>query len=186
MTYQVDASKGWTETIIDSDCDFFKFEKVATILRTKLNIVFGDPLDDFDTYYWDFVYGGSNLCLYYNIYLGVSIFPKLLKNATSNDNENVINVTAALMIHLEDYHWMSFDESKTIGTKGSEGGTIKDDLENTDGARITLEKGGRNAPFAVTLGIYGLLVHTHFDSELESAKLFVNTSKSKINLIFEM
>jgi hypothetical protein len=76
MTYQIETSKGWTETIIDSNCEFSKFEKVALILKTKLNIDFIDQLNDFDTYYLDFIYNDSILCLHYNIYLGVSIFPK--------------------------------------------------------------------------------------------------------------
>src|SRR5215831_18671296 len=100
MTFQIDTSKGWTEAIVDNDCDFYKFEKVASILGTKLNIVFTEQLNDFDTYYLDFDYNDSSLCLYYNIYLGVSIFPKSFKNATRNDNENVIAIADALMTNL--------------------------------------------------------------------------------------
>src|SRR5690606_34632404 len=159
MTFQTETSKGWTEAIIDNDCEFYKFEKVASLLKTKLNLVFAEQLNDFDTYYWDFVYDNSNLCLHYNIYLGVSIFPKLFKEAGNVDNENVIKVATALMTQLEDYNWIPFDNSKTIGTKGSEGGIIIEDLENIDGARITLEKDCGNIPFAVTLGIYGLMFH---------------------------
>jgi hypothetical protein len=186
MTFQIDTSKGWTETIIDDDCEFFKYEKVAFVLKTKLNIVFTDRVNDFDTYYWDFIYGDSNLCLHYNNYLGVSIFPKLFKDATNSDNENVIKITIALTTQLEDYNWVSFDNSKTIGTRGSEGGKIIEDFENIDGARITLEKDCGNIPFAVTLGIYGLMLHTHFDSSLDRVHLFIKISKSKINKIFEM
>ena len=186
MTFQIDTSKGWTETIIDSECEFFKFEKVADILKTKINIVFTDRINDFDTYYWDFAYGDSNLCLHYNIYLGVSIFPRRFMNATNGDNENVISVTTALMTELEEYNWTLFDNSKTIGTIGSEGGKIIEDFENIDGARITLEKSCGNIPFAVTLGIYGLMFHTHFDNNLDSAQAFIKSSKSKINKIFEM
>ncbi len=186
MIFQIDTSKGWTEAIIDNDCEFCKFEKVASILKTKLNVVFNDSLNDFDTYYWDFVYNDSNLCLHYNIYLGVSIFPKLFKDATTVDNENVVKVATAIMTELENYNWISFDNSKTIGAKGSEGGKIIEDIENIDGARITLEKDCGNIPFAVTLGIYGLMFHTHFDSNLDDAHIFIKSSKSKINRVFEM
>lgn len=65
MTFQTETSKGWTEAIIDNDCEFYKFEKVASLLKTKLNLVFAEQLNDFDTYYWDFVYDNSNLCLHY-------------------------------------------------------------------------------------------------------------------------
>jgi hypothetical protein len=186
MALHIDTSKGWTETIIDNDCEFSKFEKVASILKTKLNIVFADQINDFDTYYLDFTYNDSNLCLHYNVYLGVSIFPKLFKDATQIDNENVIKVTNTLTTLLEDFNWIPFDDSKTIGTKGSEGGRIIEDLENIDGARITLEKDCGDVPFAVTLGIYRLMFHTHFDGDLGNAHTFIKKSKSKINKIFEM
>jgi hypothetical protein len=75
MTFQIDTSKGWTEAIIDNDCEISKLEKVAMLLKTKLNIVFTEQLNDFDTYYWDFAYDDSILCLHYNVYSGVSIFP---------------------------------------------------------------------------------------------------------------
>ena len=38
MTFQTETSKGWTEAIIDNDCEFYKFEKVASLLKTKLNL----------------------------------------------------------------------------------------------------------------------------------------------------
>lgn len=186
MTFQTDTSKGWTEAIMDSDCGAYKFVKVASVLRIKLNLTFAKQVNDFDNYYWDFVYDVSSLCLHYNIYLGVSIFPKQFKNATNVDNENVIKVATALMTQLVEYNWIPFDNSKTIGTKGNEGGIIIEDLENIDGARITLEKDCGNIPFAVTIGIYGLMFHTHFDSDLYNANLFVKYSKGKINRVFEM
>jgi hypothetical protein len=186
MTFQIDTSKGWTETIIDNDCEFYKFEKVTSILKSKLNVVFTEQLNDFDTYYRDFTYNESALCLLYNIYLGVSILPKHFKDAAQIDNENVIQVTITLTTLLEDFNWVPFDNSKTIGTKGSEGGKIIEDLENIDGARITLEKDCNDIPFALTLGIYGLMFHTHLDSNLDNAHIFIRNSKSKINKLFEM
>lgn len=186
MTFQIDTSRGWTETIIDSDCEFYKFKKVALILNTDLNIVFTEQLNGFDSFYWDFPYDNSTLCLHYNIYLGVSIFPKSFQNANQFDNDNVIKIATTLMTLLVDFNWKPFDNKKSIGTKGSEGGKIIDDLENIEGARITLEKGCGNIPFAVTLGIYGLMFHTHFDSTLESSNSFINISKFKINKVFEM
>lgn len=97
MTFQIDISKGWTEAIIDNNCEFSKFEKIAAVLKNQLNIVFTEQLNDFDTYYWDFTYGDSTLCLHYNIYLGVSIFPKKFKNANQIDNQNVISVMNVLI-----------------------------------------------------------------------------------------
>ncbi|MGN6421507.1 MAG: hypothetical protein ACTHMC_28595 [Pseudobacter sp.] len=186
MIFQIDTSKGWTEAIIDSDCEFSKFEKIASIIKTNLNITFAEQLMDFDSFYLDFLYDNSMLCLHYNIYTGVSIFPKLFQYANQTDNNNVIKITTTLMTLLEDFNWIPFDNKKSIGTKGSEGGKVIIDLENIEGARITLEKECGNIPFAVTIGIYGLMFHTHFDSSLESANTFMKYSKFRINKVFEL
>ena len=58
--------------------------------------------------------------------------------------------------------WKPFEEGRSIGTNGSEQGTIILDDEHSDGARITLEKECRGTPFAVTCGVYGWMVHTCF------------------------
>lgn len=67
--------------------------------------------------------------------------------------------------------WYAFDNGKSIGQRGSESGSIIRDEEHQDGARITLERAGQTAPFAITCGIYGWMVHTRFfgtESEAES------------------
>lgn len=186
MAFKIDNSKGWTEAVIDDDCEFSKFEKVAVILKSKLNVVFSSQLNDFDSCYWDFEYNSSILFLHYNIYFGVSIFPKRFEDASKIDNENVVTITTALITFLEDFNWLPFDNSKSIGTNGSEGGKIIEDFENIDGARITLEKDCGDIPYAITLGIYGLMLHTHFASNLDNAHLFIKNSKNLINKIFEM
>jgi hypothetical protein len=58
--------------------------------------------------------------------------------------------------------WSAFDSGKSIGTLGSESGVIVRDEEHSDGARITLERNAKVAPFAITCGVYGWLVHTRF------------------------
>lgn len=58
--------------------------------------------------------------------------------------------------------WHAFDDGKTIGTKGSEEGVIVWDDEHAAGARITLERGTKTAPFAITCGMYGWFFHTCF------------------------
>ncbi|MBN8734098.1 MAG: hypothetical protein J0L64_26410 [Acidobacteria bacterium] len=53
---------------------------------------------------------------------------------------------------------------------GSEGGTIIRDEEHVHGARITLESATPSAPFTITCGIYGWMVHTRFfGNEFEAA-----------------
>jgi len=56
--------------------------------------------------------------------------------------------------------WTSFDS--TDGREGSENGTIIRDDEHAMGARITLERDTPTAPFAITCGVYGWMVHTRF------------------------
>lgn len=52
------------------------------------------------------------------------------------------------------------NDRQNIGKRGSEEGIIISDLEHSDEARITIEKDGLTAPFSVTLGVYGGLMHT--------------------------
>lgn len=59
--------------------------------------------------------------------------------------------------------WNPFEGGATLGTVGSESGTILRDEEHSAGTRITLERGGSIAPFAITCGIYGgRFLHTVF------------------------
>lgn len=58
--------------------------------------------------------------------------------------------------------WHVYDGGSTIGRSGSEEGVILRDEEHPDGARITLERDARTIPFAITCGIYGWMVHTHY------------------------
>jgi hypothetical protein len=62
---KIDNTKTWTEGIIEENCSKETFYKVA----------------DLDSIYWDFIYEQRELTLHYNNYIGVSIFPKALKNA---------------------------------------------------------------------------------------------------------
>ena len=70
-------------------------------------------------------------------------------------------------------NWEPFNSGETIGTLGSEGGITLLDDEHLSGARITLERGGGIAPFAITCGIYGCFFHTTFlSSEVEGREKF--------------
>lgn len=62
--------------------------------------------------------------------------------------------------------WSSFDKGSTLGSKGSESGTIIVDEEYSLGARITIEKDTEVAPRAITLGIYGNLMHTFYCDDM--------------------
>jgi len=186
MKPKIETVKGWTEAIIDDDCEFSKFYTVAELLSSEFNLTFSNKLNDFDTLYWDFEFKGNNLVLHYNIYLGISIFPRAFKSATQTDNESVVEISTLLLDKLYDLDWSDFENGKTIGTKGSEGGIIIKDIENSNGARVTLEKECGNIPFAITLGIYGLMFHTHFESDKNKAAEYVERKKNQINKVFEL
>jgi hypothetical protein len=65
--------------------------------------------------------------------------------------------------------WYDFEQGATLGTRGSEAGSIILDEEYNEGARISLERATSVAPFAITCGVYGRLMHTrYFGSEAEA------------------
>ena len=77
--------------------------------------------------------------------------------------------------------WYPFDDGVTLGTVGSESGTILRDEEHPAGTRISLERDGRNAPFAITCGIYGgRFLHTVF--RRSEAEAFANYDAMRARL----
>lgn len=67
--------------------------------------------------------------------------------------------------------WHPFADGSTLGQRGSESGTIVLDEEHVDGARITLEEEGHVAPWTITCGVYGSMVHTRFFGAREDAEV---------------
>jgi hypothetical protein len=98
---KIDNSKGWTEAIVQENCSIEMFYKIAAILQTTLDISFTNKINDTDTSYWDFIYKDNELTLHYNIYAGVSIFPKSMTNASSSDNQIVLELYKNLSDDLE-------------------------------------------------------------------------------------
>jgi hypothetical protein len=80
--------------------------------------------------------------------------------------------------------WKPYDSGKTRGTLGTESGVIVKDEEHADGARITIEKDGINAPFGITCGIYGLMFHTAFASNDAEAAGKYQAMKNEIERFF--
>ncbi|WP_299113095.1 hypothetical protein [uncultured Winogradskyella sp.] len=81
--------------------------------------------------------------------------------------------------------WTHFNNKETLGDNGSEGGRIIIDEEHVNGARITLEEDSYDAPYAITLGIYGVMFHTDFFNTIDEAKSKCLMFKSKIELILQ-
>ena len=83
---------GCTEAVIEDDCGLKRFYEVANILADDLKINFQNKLDDFDSLMWDFSYQGHALTLHYNIYTGISIYPRKFREALKKENEAVVEV----------------------------------------------------------------------------------------------
>jgi hypothetical protein len=82
--------------------------------------------------------------------------------------------------------WHPFDKGSTIGTRGSEEGTIGLDDEHDLGGRITLECAAKIAPFAITCGIYGWMMHTRYFSNEEDAGRAVGAMKDALDEILQL
>ena len=68
---------------------------------------------------------------------------------------------------------LTFEKGRTFGASASESGVITRDEEHSEGARITLERDARSAPFAIPCGIYGCMAHTrYFRNEAEATQAF--------------
>jgi hypothetical protein len=79
--------------------------------------------------------------------------------------------------------WHAFDNGTSVGTKGPEQGTIVLDEEHAYGARITLERDGKNAPWAITCGVYGLMFHTRFFATRPIAEAEYEAMKAALHVI---
>ncbi len=66
--------------------------------------------------------------------------------------------------------WVQYEDGKTVGQRGSENGIVMRDEEYPGCARITLERNSITAPFAITCGLYGWVVHTRFISTEDNAQ----------------
>jgi hypothetical protein len=69
--------------------------------------------------------------------------------------------------------WRAFSMGSSLGKVGSAGGVIVADEDYDEAARITLERATAVAPFAITCGVSGWLVHTRFfESEAQATSQF--------------
>jgi hypothetical protein len=82
--------------------------------------------------------------------------------------------------------WRTFDEGRTIGTRGTEEGTILSDHAHELGARITLEAGCRAIPFAITCGVSSLMVHTVYASSREEAESLLASMRGDLERLVSL
>lgn len=81
--------------------------------------------------------------------------------------------------------WHIAEHGSTLGQHGSEQGLILRDEEHELGARITIENGCRTAPFAITCGIYGWMVHTRFFNDQAEAEAQYEAMKNSLDELLE-
>ncbi len=84
---------------------------------------------------------------------------------------------------MADFSWHPFENGGTLGQSGSEQGVIVHDEEHSLGARITLERAARVAPFAITCGIYGWMMHTRFFSSEDEAEAQYGLMKTALSAL---
>jgi len=81
--------------------------------------------------------------------------------------------------------WQPFEDGQTVGRTGSEGGVIQHDEVYAGAARITLEQSCLRAPYAITCGVYGHLVHTRFLADDETAVYAMDSMKAALAAIVD-
>ncbi|MGZ3752504.1 MAG: hypothetical protein ACXVB0_13545 [Mucilaginibacter sp.] len=95
------SSENWpSEIVINSNCGYEDFYKIAHALELIFNLSFSQKLKGLDSIYWDFCYKGSRLTLHYNIYAGVSILPEAIKEATIEDKDRIGEIGGLLISWL--------------------------------------------------------------------------------------
>ena len=81
--------------------------------------------------------------------------------------------------------WRPFEDGATLGLPGSEEGIVARDEEHFLGARITLERATTVAPFAITCGIYGWMMHTCFLGSEPEAESQYDLMKNSLSALLE-
>ena len=86
---------------------------------------------------------------------------------------------------MADFSWQAFENGGTLGQTGSEQGVTLRDEEHALGARITLERAAQTAPFAITCGIYGWMLHTRFFATEDEANSQYEQMKDALSALLE-
>lgn len=86
---------------------------------------------------------------------------------------------------MAEFSWDPYENGGTLGQKGSEEGTMVRDEEHSLGARISLEHDCRVAPFAITCGIYGWMLHTRYFSSEDKAETEYERMKNALAALLE-
>ncbi len=74
--------------------------------------------------------------------------------------------------------WQPYNNGRSIGVKGSEGGTIIRDEEHPLGARMTIKQGQDYVSVSCTIS--GMIDHTRFFKEMRAAEHEYATMKKEL------
>lgn len=80
------------EIVVCSDCSYNDFVSVAEIVKHSLDINYLKKIGDYESHYWDFEFDGVSITIHYNLYLGISIFPKKEQTPTEIRNQTMIEI----------------------------------------------------------------------------------------------
>jgi hypothetical protein len=84
--------------------------------------------------------------------------------------------------------WVPYVDQRGVRMEhGTEGGAvISDERHDPHGARITLERDAKVAPFAITCGLYGWMIHTCFFSNLDGAMRAYEAMKTDLSMLVSL
>ena len=82
--------------------------------------------------------------------------------------------------------WVVYEQGSTLGTRGSEEGTIIRDEDYDNESHITLEENARAIPFAITCWIRNWLVHTRYFGDRIVAQQSYEEMKQELARIVEL
>ena len=82
--------------------------------------------------------------------------------------------------------WYPYKEGQTLGLPASENGLVIRDEEYSEGALVTLERDSPTAPFAITCGLYGWMVHTCWFSTATEAQEAFEEIKTALGKMADM
>lgn len=91
-----------------------------------------------------------------------------------------------MMLNPSTTRWYAYENGRTVGQRGSEQGVILQDEAYAEGARITLEHNSSAAPFAITCGVSGWLVHTRYFHDELTAKQSFEEMKAELEKILAL
>ncbi len=81
-------------------------------------------------------------------------------------------------------NWLAYDDGRSIGKSGSEGGVILQDEEYLKDARITLKRGEKFV--SVSCNIYGWINHTRFFAAVPEAERDFKVMKSELGKVMDI